>query len=169
MPTAINVTTRFIHSETAKVYWVGSITDVNSPTRSELEFSGVGPAGAWDLTGEIADMTGWEVSANRVPVPDLGSKLTSKIAGRVETGDAQITFYSDTTTNDIRKVLTRGDRGFIVIMDGGDVTGQTMDVHPVDIVSISKPISVEDDPAQVVVDFGISDLSGEDVVIPAQL
>jgi hypothetical protein len=167
MPSPITATTRYIHPETAVVYWVPTVADVNAPTRAELEVTGVGALGAWDLTAEIADAAGWEISATRVPVPDLGNRYTSKIAGRIETGDAQLMFYASNDTQDIRTVLQRGDRGVIVIMHGGDVPTQLCDVYPVDIVSVSAPLNVAGDPAQITIDFAVNALPGEQAPIPA--
>lgn len=162
MPEPVNTALRYIHPETAVVYWVPEIEDVNAPTRLELEHED-----AVDLTREIADAPGWGVSANRVAVPDLGFRFTSRISGRIDPEDSQMVFYASEDTEDIRDVLSRGDRGHVVIMHGGDVVGQKMDVYPVQVVSLSKPLNVAGDPAQITVDFAVTGMPGEDVEIPA--
>lgn len=162
MPTAPLVATdRYIHPEIAKTYWLPACANVNAPSRAEMN------AGT-DLTREIADAAGWEVSAERQPVPDLGSKFTARISGRINPGDSQLSFWADQqTTGDIRALLTRGLQGFIMIMLGGDVAGQKADVYPVEVSAISKPLQVGGEPARIMVDFSIRRLPGEDVTIPA--
>ncbi len=162
MPTPLLVASdRYIHPEVAKVYWLPACANVNAPTRPEMN------AGT-DVTKEIADAQGWDVAAERQPVPDAGSRFTARISGRINPGDSQITFWADQqTTGDIRVLLSRGLQGFIMIMGGGDVPGQKADVYPVEVSAISKPLNIGGEPARIVVDFSIRKLPGEDVTIPA--
>lgn len=162
MPAPLAPVTRYIHPQQARVYWLTEVADVNAVTRAEIEDST-----SVDLTAEIADAPGWGVSANRVPVPDLGSRFTSRIAGRIDPEDAQLVFYASADTEDVRTLYSLGDRGFILIAHGGDVAGQACDVYPVEVVAISKPLSVSGDPAQITVDFAQTAVPGQDVTIPA--
>lgn len=157
---AITVTDRYIHPETLKIYWLPAVANVNAVTRAEMN------AGS-DLTAEVADATGWEVSADRVAVPDAGSKFTARISGRVNPGDAQITLWADKQTTDIRDLLSRGDSGYILMLYGGDVAGQKMDVFPVEVSAVSKPVQLGGEAARIMVDFSIRRVPGEDVAIPA--
>lgn len=159
-PAALTTSNRYIHPGTAVVYWIPSIATLASPTRIEID------AGT-DLTGEVADAPGWAVSANRVPAPDLGTKFTSRIAGRIDPEDSQILFYADKETTDVRSLLSRGDQGNILIAHGGDIEALLCDVYPVEVVAISKPLNVAGDPAQIPVDFAITGEPAEDVALPA--
>lgn len=159
-PAALTTSNRYIHPGTAVVYWIPAIATLSSPTRVEIN------AGT-DLTGEVADAPGWAVSANRVPAPDLGTKFTSRIAGRIDPEDSQILFYADKETTDVRSLLSRGDQGYILIAHGGDAVGLLCDVYPVEVVAISKPLNVAGDPAQIPVDFAITAEPAEDVALPA--
>lgn len=160
MATAINATNRYINPEVTVVYFMDTVADLSAgPTRSELD------AGQ-DFTAEIAAMTGWEIAADRVAVPDLGTKFTGRISGRVNPGDSQIVFYASADTDDIRQVLTRGDQGFVFIADGGDVVGQKARLFAVDVNAVSPTTAVEGtEAARVMVDFAITDVN-EDVDIP---
>lgn len=161
MPTAaITVTDRYIFPEVGKIYWLPAVANVNAVTRVEMN------AGS-DLTAEVADATGWEVSADRVAVPDAGSKFTARISGRVNPGDAQLTFWADQQTTDIRDLLSRGDQGYVLMLYGGDVAGQKMDVFPVEVSAVSKPVQIGGEAARIMVDFSIRRVPGEDVAIPA--
>lgn len=159
-PAALATSNRYIHPGTAVVYWIPAIATLDSPTRVEIN------AGT-DLTGEVADAPGWAVSANRVPAPDLGTKFTSRIAGRIDPEDSQILFYADKETTDVRSLLSRGDQGYILIAHGGDVAARLCDIYPVEVVAISKPLNVAGDPAQIPVDFAITAEPAEDVALPA--
>jgi len=160
MTTPLTATERYISPEVTKVYWVESIADITSPARAELD------AGT-DLTNEIASMTGWEVAADRVAVPDLGTRFTGRISGRVNPGDAQITFYASQDTEDVRDVLARGDKGFIYIADGGDVPTQKARVFAVEVSAVTPTVDVAGtEAARVVVDFSITAVA-EQVEIPA--
>ncbi|MFO7164907.1 MAG: hypothetical protein DIU75_016380 [Mycolicibacterium hassiacum] len=159
MPNPLTPTDRYISPGTEKTYWIPEIADINDPQRAEIE------AGT-DLSAEIASKTGWEVRADRVPVPDEGSKFTGRITGRVNPGDAQITFYASRDTQDIRTLLHRGDKGYIFIADGGDVPGQIARVFAVEVAAVTPTTNSEGSEAKrIIVDFAITDVA-EEVIIP---
>lgn len=161
-PQPLKPTKRYIAPEVTSVYWLTACADLNAPTRSELD-----AATSVDLSPEIASMTGWEVSADRVAVPDLGTRKTGRISGRVNPGDAQIAFYASEDTDDVREVIKRGDRGVVVILDGGDVVGQSMRPFAVEVSSVTPTTDVAgSEGGRVVVDFSINDW-GEGVEVPA--
>lgn len=164
MPQSLTATQRYINPERTAYYLVPTIADINAPTREELE-----AADAWDVTKEIAAATGWEVTTDRVAVPDLGSRKTGRISGRINPGDAQISFYASEDTQDIRQELKRGDRTHVVILDGGDIPGQAMRVFAVEVSAVTPTTDVAGtEAARVVVDFAITDWS-EDAVVPPAL
>jgi hypothetical protein len=158
-PTPLNPTSRYIAPEVTKTYWVPTIANLASPTRPELN------AGT-DLSAEIAGMTGWEISADRVAVPDLGTRFTGRISGRVNPGDAQIVFYASQDTADVRDLLSRGDKGNIFIADGGDVAGQKARVFAVEISAVTPTTDVAgSESTRVMVDFSIT-AADEEVTVP---
>lgn len=161
MPTPLlNPTDRYIAPEVTKVYLVPAIAVLTAPTRVELD------AGT-DLTKEIAGMTGWEIAADRVNTPDLGTKFTGRITGRVNPGDSQITFYASQDTADVRDVLARGDKTFIWIADGGDVQGQKARVFSVEVSAVTPTTDVAGTEAsRIMVDFSIRAVA-EETTIPA--
>lgn len=159
--TPLGTTDRYVAPETTKTYLVDSIANIQSPTRPELD------AGT-DATAEIATATGWATAAANVAVPDGGTLFTSNIPGRVTPEDATIAFYASSDTNDIRDVLARGDQTHIVILHGGDVAGQKMDVWPVRVRSVSKPIDYAGSGASMInIQFSNISEPAEDVLIPA--
>ncbi|MEU8264481.1 hypothetical protein AB0C02_28145 [Micromonospora sp. NPDC048999] len=161
-PQPLKPTRRYIAPEVTTVYWAKTVADINAPTRTELDATT-----SKDLSPEIAAMSGWEVSADRVAVPDLGTRKTGRISGRVNPGDAQISFYASEDTDDVRKVIKRGDRGVVCILDGGDVAGQAMRPFEVEVSSVTPTVDVAgSEGARVVIDFSINGW-GEGVEVPA--
>lgn len=158
---AIDATTRYYAVGTRQWYWVDSIADPSSPTRSELD------AGT-DLTDEVAAVDGFTVSSDSIETPDYGKRFVGKLPGRVNADDSALTFYASSDSSDVRTVLSRDDAGFIVSFPEGDDEGaesHTMDVFPVTVASLSKPTS-DSDAAQIVVSFTITSKPSEDVAVP---
>ncbi len=158
---ALPASERFFAPEITKIYFLPTIADAGLAwTRTEAD------AGD-DISGEVADISGWTVSGNMINTPDLGSRFNSQISGRTSADNSSITFYADKAGEDIRTVLQRGLRGFIVIMDGGDVAAQPSDVFPVEVTAVGKVRSVGDQAAQLTVTFAITAEPGEDIPVPA--
>lgn len=159
MATALNSTQRFIRPGVTKVYFVPTSANYKAMTKAELD------AGT-DLTTEIAEVSGWNITSNLVETPDWASRYASKVAGLLASDDSSITFYADEAGNDVRKVLPRDTKGYIAWMDGGEVVGQPMDVFPVTVSSLSKERAANT-PARIVVNFAITAVPSEDQAIPA--
>jgi hypothetical protein len=158
--TSISASTRYINKGVTKFIWVDSISSIAAPTREELN------AGT-DLSNEIQEIDGWLVESESVETPDLGHLFTGSITGSTSAEDSSVTMYADLGGTDIRDVISRGDNGYMVIMDGGDVAGRTMDVFPCRVGSLGKNRTVDDDPATITINFNITSEPSEDVTIPA--
>lgn len=157
----IDQTEKFVHAGITTIYFTPTIADVQAPTRAELD------AGT-DLTREITAASGWQVSSARVTYNPLHTKFTPSIEGRISVEDSSLTLPQDLTGTDVRAILPRGTRGYIVIMHGGDVVDSPMDVWPVAVSSLGKNVSTEGtEIASIVVSFAIVDEPAEDVAIPA--
>jgi len=161
MVSPITASSRYFNQAVTKVYFVPSIEDTTAPTRAELD------AGT-DLSDEIADISGWQVTSSQIQTPDLGSRFTSSIPGRTTAEDSSIVFYADVAGEDVRALLPRDTTGYIVIMDGGDVPGQPMDIFPVRVASTGKMRTVGDEAARIQVQFSITSEPVEDVTIPGE-
>lgn len=158
--TDISASTRYINKGVTRFIWCDTIATPSAPTRSEIN------AGT-DLSNEIMEIDGWVVQSESVETPDLGHIFTGSITGSTSADDSSVTMYNDLGGTDVRDVLARGDNGFMLIMDGGDVAGRTMDVFPCRVGSLGKNRSVDDDPASSVINFNITSEPSEDVTIPA--
>src|SRR5690554_4879036 len=96
--TPLNPTTRYIPPGVRQYYFVPTIADKNAPTRTELD------AGT-DLTGEIAEVSGFQATSESVDTPDLLSRFTSRVPGRITADDSSITFYASQDSDDVRTLL----------------------------------------------------------------
>lgn len=161
-PTKLNPTSRYIHAEVATVYGIDTVAapDTTGPTRVEID------AGT-DWTDEVAEMTGWALSAQRVAVPDLGRKFVSQVGGRINPSDSSIMFWASEDTLDIRDAIATGDKLYVMIAHGGDVTGQKADLWYVEVNAISKPIVVGNESPRITVEFAHLARPLEDFAIPA--
>ena len=163
--TTLGATTRFIEPGTTQYYWVPTITaTTHIPTRAELD------AGT-DLTAEINSVDGFTVTSNSVDAPDFGKRFTPKVDGLITADDSSMTFYRSSDSDDVRSVLTRDLKGYIVMFPEGDdgsdssITG-TMDIFPVSVSAASKQHS-NSDPAMIQIQFTITDEPVVDQDVPA--
>jgi hypothetical protein len=154
----ITASTRYFRPGFTKVYFVASISNKAAPTSGELN-AGI------DLSGEIADVDGWNVASDLVETPDLGSAFVSKIIGRTNADDSSLTLYASSNSVDVRSTLPRGTTGFIVWLDEGQTTGRKMDVFPITVASAPKQRGLED-PARIQIMFAITSTPAENVTVP---
>lgn len=158
--TALPKTNRYIMPGVSKVYYLPAVNDpVAGPTRQEIT------AGT-DLSAEIADIAGFSTTTNMVDTPDLGSRFTSQIPGRVSAETSSLTIYADRGGDDVSAVLPRDTEGYIYFMDGGDVPGDKADLFEVTVSSNSKTRSADGAVVRVVT-FAITTEPREGLVIPA--
>ena len=156
--TPLSPTTRYFPPGVRKVYWVPTISNYNAPTRGELN------AGT-DLSAEIETMNGWSLQGSTVDVPDMGSRFTSQVPGRLTSAQNDMTIYMSQTSNDVRSLLPRDTNGYVVCLWEGDVTGQRMDVFPVRVVTQAND-TVVDDPGKTTISFAITKLPAIYITIP---
>ncbi len=158
--TPISRATRFYHVGLTKVIFMANVANKAAPTRTEIN------AGT-DLSGDLADWAGWTITSGQIDTPDLASRYTGRIAGRLEVDDSSITMYASQNGADVRTILPRGTAGFLMIADGGDVPGNRADVFPVVVTSNAKQRSMGDDAGTLQVSFAITAEPAENVTIPA--
>ena len=151
--------TRYFRPGVTSIVWVISVSNQASPTRAEIN-------GGTDLRNEVSAIDGWQVTSNFIDAPDLGSRFTQRIAGRIAADDSSITFYASQNSVDVRGILVRDSTGYILMMDEGDTPGRKMDVFKVTVASAPKQRAI-DDPSQIQVQFAITAVPSENVTIPA--
>src|SRR6266568_1393641 len=146
---------RYFPPGTRKFYWVVAISNYLAPTRAELN------AGT-DLSAEIAAMTGWSLTTNMSDAPDMGSKFTNQVGGRLTSAQNDITCYLSQNSIDARSLLPRGATGFGVVFWEGDITGQKMSVFPA-VVTSQAPDTATENVGTAVFTFAASKVPAENL------
>jgi len=150
---------RYFPPGTRKFYWVVAISNYLAPTRAELN------AGT-DLSAEIAAMTGWSITTNMSDAPDMGSKFTNQVGGRLTSAQNDITCYLSANSIDARSLLPRGATGYGVVLWEGDVPGNKMSVFPA-VVTSQAPDTATENVGTAVFTFAASRVPAENLTIPA--
>lgn len=158
-PPQIAAYATFYQAGVTKIYICPAIAAIATPSRAELN------AGL-DVSRQVAEIEGWKVVSETMPRPDMSTRFTGKVGAAISADDSSLTFYASRPGVDYRPTLVRGYVGFVVFLDGGDVTGYRMDVFPVEITSTPKQRG-QGELARTMVQFSISSEPAEDVLIPA--
>ena len=159
-PTPITPSTRYSHRGETKIYAVGTIANIQAPTRAELT------AGT-DLSGQIVGSAGWEITRNQEADPDLGTKFEVQFPTDLSVADSSLTFRASRTGTDARSVLPRDTATNIVILYGGDVAGNKMNVFPMTVRTVSAPVEVTAGRAVLTVSFSPRAEPAENITVPA--
>lgn len=157
-PSPLSATVRYIPPSTRKIYWVATIANYLSPSRGELN-AGI------DLSAEVAAIQGFSVTSTTADTPDLSSRFTSKIPGRITADNSSLDFYASNTSSDVRTVLPRDTSGYVVFLWEGDVTGQKMDIFPAK-VTVSALDGNMEEAQKINVEFAITKVPASNVTIP---
>src|SRR6266568_4690129 len=148
-PSPLTATVRYVPPGTRKIYWITTIANYLSPTRGELN----------------AAINGFTVASGTADMPDLSTRFTAKIPGRITADNSSLVFYASSTSSDVRTVLPRDTAGFAVFLWEGDVTGQRMDVFPAKVTTESIDGNMKN-PQQINIEFAITKIPALNVVIP---
>lgn len=160
-PPPLSAHSRYVAKGRTRCYWVPTIADIQGPTRVELD-AGV------DLSTQIMAAEGWQIESEAAETPDLATVFTGSIPAGTSAEDSSLTMYSDRNGDDVRGLLPRDTDGNIVWLHGGDIPGNpTMDVHPVRVGSLGKPITLDAEASSIQVNFNITSEPAENLTIPA--
>jgi hypothetical protein len=130
------------------------------PTRAEMN------AGT-DLSTDLAEVSGFTVSSDLIDTPDINTRFTSRIPGRITAEDSSLVFYADKVGDDVRALLPRDETGYIVRLSAGDVAASMGSTFPITVSSISEQAGTDDEAARLTVEFAITSEPAENWAIPA--
>lgn len=151
----------YIHPGSTVVYWVETVADTAAPTREELD------AGR-DLSRAVAAVVGWVVSRRLRTTQTFGHDFETQLPYSATVDNSVIVFRADETGGDISKLLSDGDDGYVVMLYGGDVEGNPMDVWPVRVAALGRGIANDGSLAMIAVQFAITDDPALGVAVPAE-
>jgi hypothetical protein len=156
---AITPSVRYVRFGLTRVVYALTVSNYLSPTRGEIN------AGT-DLSGEVSEISGFQVAGAFVDAPDLLSPFTAKLAGRTTADDSSITMYASSNSVDVRTLLPRGTTGYLMWFDEGDTPGRKFDIYPITVGSAAKDRSLED-PARIIINVAVTRTPAENVTVPA--
>jgi hypothetical protein len=147
---------RFFRRGVSKVYFLPAVAaPATGPTTGEIT------AGT-QLTNDVAEIGGFQLSNSPIPTPDLQSTFTKTIVGEDTTDTSTITFYdTDATSAPLRITLAKGAAGFIVLMPYGNVTAKRCETWPVRSTGVNDEWTVGNDPARYMVGFAVTDVPSQ--------
>ena len=155
----IVASTRYARFGVTRVVYALTVSNYLSPTRGEIN------AGT-DLSNEVAEISGFQVTANFIDTPDLASSFTPKIIGRTSADDSSITMYASVNSVDVRGILPRGTTGFLMWFDEGDTAGRKFDVYPITVGSAPKDRDLEA-AGRIIINVAVTRVPAENVTVPA--
>lgn len=159
--TPIAAITKYTARGSSAACWLPACANIASPTRAEIN------AGT-DLSGQVADASGWSVSSSQIETPDLATRYTSTIPGVISADDSSLTMYADLEGVDAGVLMARDTVGFIAWFDGGDVPGNKCRIFPVTVSSVSHQTSVDGSAADTLMfSYAITSEPAENVTVPA--
>ena len=150
---------RYTPDELDQWFYVPTVASEAAPTVANIT------AGE-EITNVIASVSGFTLTANKVDTPDLGSRFTTSVPGRLSAEDSTIEFYKGDAATDVeeivRALLPRGTDGFIVRVhpvDGakGAIAAATKaEVWPIEVMSNSVANPTPGEAAKFSVQFSIT-------------
>ncbi|BDM67523.1 hypothetical protein HEK616_10100 [Streptomyces nigrescens] len=152
--------TRFLRRGISKILWVKDLGDPKYPSRREIN-------GAYGLTDAVSDIEGWALENDPIETPDMGSTFNSSIPGNDKADKSSLTFYEDRFSDAIEQQLTKGAKGYVVLLRKGDLPGsRSVDVFPVQVATRAATYSTGNEAAKFKVDFTITDEPSLDRPVP---
>lgn len=161
--TPLTPTSRYIPPGYRQYYYVPTIADKAAPLRTELD------AGT-DLTAEIAEVKGFSVTSDTVDAPDMGSRFTSQVPGMTVADKSSISCYTSSDSDDVRTLLPRDTKGFIVVFPEGDSESASpakkMDVFPVTVSAAAIQPDM-DKPGTIEIQFTVTSEPEQNLDVPS--
>lgn len=131
-----------------------------SPTRGEI-------TAGLDLTPQVADIAGFNLSNSPIETPDLSTSFNSQIDGPDTTEDSSLLFYDDDTSTTIRTTLAKGTAGFILFFPYGDVVGKRVEKWAIKSTGVNDEWTLDAQAARVRVSFAVTAVPNQNGTTPA--
>lgn len=154
---------RFFRRGVSKVLFSPTVTDTDGvfePDRTELD-------GAEDLSVDIAELSGFELTNDPINTPNLADQFTPQIEGEDTVPASSLTIYDRTETETIRTALEKGTEGFLFFLPYGDEPEGRMEVWPVKSNGVNDVWTTGAEAARFNVPFSITAVPQQNVEIPA--
>lgn len=150
----------FPYAPNVRVLFTLNVADISSVSSSEMQ-EAVDTTTTYCLVG----IRGWEVDSDVVTDPNWGVFLSQR-PGALSAREAALTYAAVPDGTDIRSLLSRGKRGYIMILPAGDMPGAVMNVYPVWVAQARQRQRLRENASLVDVQFALRRRPAENVIIP---
>jgi hypothetical protein len=151
---------RYFRRGKSRILFSLDALDPAAPTRAEL-------TDAVDLSVDIADIAGFELSNSPIPTPNLADVFTPQIEGEDTVADSTLTIYDRDDAEVIRAALGKGTSGYIFLLPYGDVPTERMETWEVKVLGTNDVWTVGNEAARFVTGFAITAVPEQNAVVPA--
>jgi hypothetical protein len=117
---------RFFRRGISKIYFLPAVASLAAPTTAEI-------AAGVDLSPQIAEVGGFQLSNAPIPTPNLAEQFTPQIDGEDTVADSSLTMYDLDSSTTLRTATTKGTAGFFVLMPYGRTAAKRCEVWPAKI------------------------------------
>jgi hypothetical protein len=150
---------RFWRRGKSLIRFLPAVANPAAPSSAEIS------AGT-NLTTQIAEIAGFNFSANPITTPDLSTTFDTQIPGPDSTDTSTLTFYDDDTSSTIRTALAKGTRGYLLFQPYGSTATKRAEVWHVESTGVNDEWSTGNEAARFAVSFAILDAPTQNAVNP---
>lgn len=157
---------RYFRRGKSKVLFGLEVTDKAAPSREDLD-------AAVDLSPDVAELNGFELSNDPIGTPNLADQFTPQIDGEDTVAASSITFYDrdgDGTGPGgevIRDSVEKGTIGYVFFLPYGDTDGSRMEVWPVKSNGVNDNWSTGNEAARFNTPFSVREVPEQNAEVPA--
>lgn len=137
---------------TSMVHWETTMADTTTPsTTNDVDN---------DITGDIADMSGWEFNNNPIATPSLASTFTTTITGPDDAGSPSMDLYDNDANTTTKDLLAKGNAGYVIlspnVAGSAPVATERADVFTVTVASNNSNWTLAAEAATYTVTFVVT-------------
>lgn len=153
---------RFFRRGVSKIYFCPAVASLAAPTTAEI-------AAGVDLSPQVAEIAGFQLSNSPIPVPNLAEVFTPQIDGEDTVADSSLTMYDLDSSVVLRTATAKGTAGFFLLMPYGRTATKRCEVWPAKITGQNDEWStaVGNNPARYVTSAVITATPNQAAVNPA--
>ncbi len=153
---------RFFRRGVSKIYFLPAVASLGAPTTAEV-------AAGVDLSPQVAEIAGFQLSNSPIPTPNLAERFTPQIDGEDTVADSSLTMYDLDDSAVLRTATTKGTSGFFVLMPYGRTATKRCETWPAKITGQNDEWStaIGNNPARYVLGAVITATPNQSGVNPA--
>lgn len=152
---------RFTRKGVSRIFFCATLADPAAPSiATELTTAN-------EVTGSVAEITGFQFTNSPINTPDLASTFVSQIPGEDTAEDSAITYYDDDTATTIRTAQAKGSAGYVVLCPYGKTVAKRAEVWPAKSTGFNDEWTAGNEAARARVQFAITAVPNQSAAIAA--